>query len=101
MSKKRRMKLKKEFFDEDKIKANQFAGGHQLLRSFLLLSPFLGGSPSSLFGIVKVLFDQDRLNKIPSILHYNESVSKGNELTSSGLESLPLYSSLCFWLFVP
>ena len=85
--------------DDDEIEANQFACGHQLLCSFFLLSPLLGGSPSSLFWVVKVLFDQDRLNKIPSILRYIGS--KGNELTSSGLGSRPLYSSLCFWLFVP
>lgn len=100
----RQMKLKQTRIKlkQSKIEGDQFAGGHQLLRSFLLLSTLLGGSTSSLFRIVKVLFDQDRLNKVPEHLnHSNESVSKVNELTSSGPESRPLYFSLCFWLFVP
>ena len=55
-------------FDEDKIGSNQFASSHQLLCRFLLLSPLLGGSTGSLFWVVKVLLDQDRLNKVPSMM---------------------------------
>ena len=104
----RRIRLKKQTnLRRIKLGTNQFAGSHQLLCRFLLLSPLLGGSTGSLFWVVKVLFDQDCLNKVPSrnmirhkLVHFSQNYLM-IELTLSGLESLPLYFSLCFWLFVP